>query len=218
MIVTSFYKTSSKNQRKASDVKIADEVTDNAQESHKYYEYMTHSTKSNESIDSVDSIEPDDGNKFIVIPIIDPKEMNAISFFISGGTAGSGKSYFARDVVNQLLKLDRFNFKINDTSKKTQQAKIYLITGQVAPDPVYENGFKTYLKFDLRNRDFYQLNEAYFKNCIVIFDDITAMENTPEGKFIADLQKKLLQNNRKLNCGHRGFARSLMASSSFGKQ
>ena len=133
-------------------------------------------------------------NFFSPVPYVKDNEISAISYFIAG-VSGSGKSHYTSQLVNNILTLKRFN----NIGHLKEAADVYLITSAVLDDPAYEKSLKKYFKLDINHDDFFNLTFSDFKNCIVIFDDVTSMSNKNTEIFIARLQKSIGENSRKSN-------------------
>lgn len=99
------------------------------------------------------------------------------------GTAGSGKSYWASQYIKEYHKFYPDN-------------KIYLITGNEAEDPVFEN-LKFIKKVNLSGILEDPLDYTEFKDCLCVFDDIDACSGKL-GKYLYLLRDKLLKNSRKV--------------------
>jgi hypothetical protein len=99
------------------------------------------------------------------------------------GTAGSGKSYWAAQYIREYHKIYPDN-------------PIYLITGNEAEDPAFEN-MKFVKKINLEGILNDPLDYNEFKDCLVVFDDIDACSGKL-GKYLYELRDKLLKNSRKV--------------------
>lgn len=99
------------------------------------------------------------------------------------GTSGSGKSYFASQYIKEYHRIYPDN-------------PIYLITGNSAEDPAFEN-MKYLKKINLEGILQDPLDYTEFKDCLVVADDIDAVSGKL-GKYLYDLRDKLLKNSRKV--------------------
>jgi len=99
------------------------------------------------------------------------------------GTAGSGKSYWTAQYIKEYRK----KYPDND---------IYLITGNEASDPVFED-LKYLKKINLEGILGDPIDYTEFKNCLCVFDDIDACAGKL-GKYLYELRDKLLKNSRKV--------------------
>lgn len=117
------------------------------------------------------------------------KEVQRTSVYISG-PSGAGKSTYAANFVNEIKKIPKY-----------KKHDIFLITGAGpdSSDPAFDSAFKEYSQLNIYSSEFYALKFKDFKDSIVIFDDITAIEEKSIQQFIEKLQKALLENSRKLN-------------------
>ena len=99
------------------------------------------------------------------------------------GTAGSGKSYWASQYIKEYHRIYPDN-------------AIYLITGNNADDPAFEN-MKYVKKINLDGILQDPLDYSEFKDCLTVWDDIDCI-NGKLGKYLYDLRDKLLKNSRKV--------------------
>lgn len=109
-------------------------------------------------------------------------ERDRDTIFVAG-TAGSGKSYWASQYIKEYHKIYPSN-------------QIYLITGNNADDPAFEN-MKYVKKINLEGILDDPLPYEEFKDCLAVFDDIDACSGKL-GKYLYDLRDKLLKNSRKV--------------------
>jgi len=109
-------------------------------------------------------------------------ERDRDTIFVAG-TAGSGKSYWAAQYIKEYHKIYPDN-------------AIYLITGNNADDPAFEN-MKYVKKINLDGILQDPLDYSEFKDCLAVFDDIDACSGKL-GKYLYDLRDKLLKNSRKV--------------------
>jgi hypothetical protein len=138
--------------------------------------YMNNKSSDDEFIKEFKSISIDDG-EFILSP---DKDIERQTLYCCG-SAGSGKSYFVAQYVQEYHK----TFKNN---------MIYLVS-ENEEDPAFDklDYVKRIIIEDLHENP---LDWKEFQNCLIIFDDIDSIKGKL-GKTIDDLRDKLLKNSRK---------------------
>jgi hypothetical protein len=162
---------------------------------------------------------------FRVLPIKKEDEVNQISFFVSG-CSGSGKSHFVGELIGRLQReIPYYSSEETKAEKKEREKKqkesrwynqpsrrdegkdiepdkfpVYIVSGQPIDgpdDPAFKKNIREYIKIDINHPDFLSLSWTDFKHSIVIFDDVTAIEDDNIQKHILKIQKSILQNARK---------------------
>lgn len=113
--------------------------------------------------------------------LIDDKQR--CSFYISGAS-GSGKSTEASRIVKELKKMPKY-----------KDNAVIFVSLTEEDDPAFEN--MDYFRMPL-NDEYLEAEPTYFKNCIVIFDDIESGDKQLVRQIIR-LNKKLLERGRKNN-------------------
>ena len=197
-MISSLYKLPYKKHiepKRKSDLLIAYEKTNNRKQPLNVVYLTKEKISKDMSEDDIEKLEretasinlDDEKNKFEVVPIVKPTELNTVSFFVSA-SSGSGKSYFVAGLVNTIRTLDRF-----------KEAEVFLITGQQKADPAYEDQIEHYLKINMDSDEFFTLKYQDFENSIVIFDDVNSLGNRYLESFVFNLQKSLAENGRKNN-------------------
>jgi hypothetical protein len=160
---------------------------------------------------------------FKVLPLKKEDEVNQISFFVSG-CSGSGKSHFVGELIGRLQRENPYYSSEETKAEKKEREKkqketgkdiepdkfpVYIVSGQPidTDDMAFKKNIKEYIKIDINHPEFLSLSWTDFKHSIVIFDDITAIEDDAIQKHILKIQKSILQNARKseiisVNIGH----------------
>ena len=160
---------------------------------------------------------------FKVLPLKKEDEVNQISFFVSG-CSGSGKSHFVGELIGRLQRESPYYSSEETKAEKKEREKkqketgkdiepdkfpVYIVSGQPidTDDMAFKKNIKEYIKIDINHPEFLSLSWTDFKHSIVIFDDITAIEDDAIQKHILKIQKSILQNARKseiisVNIGH----------------
>ena len=138
--------------------------------------YMNNKSSDDEFIKEFKNISIDDG-EFMLSP---DKDIERQALYVCG-SAGSGKSYFVAQYVQEYHK----TFKNN---------MIYLVS-ENEEDPAFDklDYVKRIIIEDLHENP---LDWKEFQDCLIIFDDIDSIKGKL-GKTIDDLRDKLLKNSRK---------------------
>lgn len=127
-------------------------------------------------IKEFDNLQVTDGE----IMLSPDKDDERITMYVCG-SAGSGKSYFVSQYIQEYHKSFKNNpiFLISENDSDPAFDKLEYVN-RVIIDDMYEN----------------PLDWKEFENCLVIFDDIDSIKGRL-GKTIDDLRDKLLKNSRK---------------------
>lgn len=175
-----------KEPKHKNDILIAREIKDNVSILNKKLTYGKNVYIDGNTYRINGTIEPTPGYKFVYLLPVKPNENNAIFSFVSG-CSGSGKSSSVNHLIRELRNSDKY--------KKTD--KIALISNSKQLDPAYISF--PYKKLDIHNPDFMNLTYESFKDCIIILDDVTSVQNPYLQKFILNLAESLMENSRKNN-------------------
>lgn len=111
---------------------------------------------------------------------------NQILSFMIPGVAGSGKSYFAGELLDQLTDLENkpiFVFAINDQDDSLDKKRKK----------------KMPIRIPWEDEDLYSSGIADFENTYLVFDDIEQLKNKAITNFTKDLRDLSLTAGRKLN-------------------
>lgn len=151
---------------------------------------------------------------FKVLPLKKEDEVNQISFFVSG-CSGSGKSHFVGELIGRLQRENPYYASEETKAEKKEREKkqketgkdiepdkfpVYIVSGQPIDgpdDPAFKKNIREYVKIDINHPEFLSLSWTDFKHSIVIFDDVTAIEDDNVQRHIQKIQKSILQNARK---------------------
>ena len=151
----------------------------------------------NEEIKALIKQKSDDIPKYKEENVIVDKNYNNIHMYISA-SSGSGKSYMAAEIIKLLL-----------THPKYQNHRVFIICDPMADKDKNFDGIKTMpiidkkmsppIRVDVLHPEFQGYSYKDFRNSIVLFDDISAIDKKFKGSVLS-LQKNILQNSRKIGC------------------
>ena len=124
----------------------------------------------------------EDNQKVVPLAYIEPNQRSAM--YISG-VSGSGKSTYARNMIDEIRE-----------NRKYKDYKIYLITGAKEMDPAFEKLDELYV-ININNPQIFNLDYSVFAKCIVVFDDYEAVMEDDLKTHLLKLLKGLLELSRK---------------------